>query len=194
MTSEQAKPAPADLCQIENAQPAGRLRRPGWLYVPARIWWNLRQHGLRYTVNATFKAQASNLRARVGLEPEHASTPRREDAVLNLKPGELVEVKTLEEIQKTLDAKGKNYGLVFTPEMRKHCGKRYRVYKRLELMFDEYHKSQRRLKNTVLLENVVCEGTGLGCDRSCFLYWREVWLRRCDAASEGMPPEASPPQ
>jgi hypothetical protein len=90
----------------------------------------------------------------------------------------MVEVKSLPEILKTLDDKGRHHGLVFTPEMRQHCVKQYRVFKRLELMFDEYHKSQRRVKNTVLLEGVVCGGAGIGCDRSCFLYWREAWLRR----------------
>ena len=64
--------------------------------------------------------------------------------------------------------------------MRLHCGKRYRIFKRLELMFDEYEKSQRRVKHTVLLENVLCEGAGIGCDRPCFLYWREAWLRRVE--------------
>jgi hypothetical protein len=102
--------------------------------------------------------------------------------VLDLQPGELVQVKSLAQILRTLDAKGRNHGLVFTPEMKKHCRKSYRVFKRLELMFDENHKSQRRVRNTVLLDHVLCEGTGLGCDRSCFLYWREVWLRRVPGA------------
>jgi hypothetical protein len=66
--------------------------------------------------------------------------------------------------------------------MKKHCGKSYRVFKVLELMFDENHKSQGRVRNTVLLHHVVCEGTGLGCGRSCFLYSREVWLRRTPSA------------
>lgn len=169
-----------ELCQIENAQVAGRLRRPGSLHVPWRILWNMREHGVGYAIRVTARAQWKNVRKRLGLEPPCAPTPRCEDAILNLQPGEWVQVKSMEEIQRTLDPMSRNFGLGFTPEMKKHLGKRYRVYKRLELMFDEYHKSQRRLRNTVLLENVVCEGTGLGCDRSCFLYWREAWLRRCD--------------
>jgi hypothetical protein len=167
-----------ELCQIENAQLSGKLRRPGMLYVPSRILENLKHRGFRFTVRATFAAQLSSICDRLGLRAIDCVTPPCEDAVLNLQPGDLVEVKAAEEILKTLDSKNRHHGLVFTPEMKKHCGKKYRVYKRLELMFDEYHKSQRRLKNTVLLENVVCEGTGLGCDRSCFLYWREAWLRR----------------
>jgi hypothetical protein len=177
--------ADTELCQIENAQNGGRMRRPGTLYVPSRILWNLKQHGFRYTLRATVKAQSAALRERLGGGKQvKIATPRCEDDVLNLQPGELVEVKSLEQILKTLDEKGRHRGLVFTPEMRQHCGKRFRVFKRLELMFDEYHKSQRRLKNTVLLEGNFCTGTGLGCDRSCFLYWREAWLRRVDGSSE----------
>lgn len=171
----------AELCQIENAQAGGRLRRPGMLYVASRILSNLKQRGFRYTFRATMSAQLTAIQERLGIQRQVVVTPHCEDAVLDLQPGELVQVKALEEIVKTLDAKGRHRGLVFTPEMRQHCGKQFRVYKRLELMFDEYHKSQRRLKNTVLLENNFCTGAGLGCDRSCFLYWREVWLRRVDA-------------
>lgn len=179
MSTEGSGSARIELCQIENAQDGGRMRRPGALYVPSRILWNLKQHGLRYTFRATVKAQTAAVRERLGIgRQEKTVTPHCEDEVLNLEPGEMVEVKPLEEIVKTLDAKGRHRGLVFTPEMRQHCGKRFRVFKRLELMFDEYHKSQRRLKSTVLLEGNFCTGTGLGCDRSCFLYWREAWLRR----------------
>jgi hypothetical protein len=35
----------------------------------------------------------------------------------------------------------------------------------------------RKLQNTVLLEGVMCDGI-FGCDRSCFQFWREAWLRR----------------
>ena len=171
----------SELCQIETAQNGGRLRRPGFLYVPSRILWNFKHRGFRYTFHATMAAQVSRIRERLGLEKRKVLTPHCEDAVLGLEPGELVQVKSFDEIAKTLDAKGRHRGLVFTPEMKQHCGKQFRVYKRLELMFDEYHKSQRRLQNTVLLENNFCTGAGLGCDRSCFLYWREVWLRRLEA-------------
>jgi len=140
-----------------------------------RILQNLKTRGWRYTFHATIMARVALARKRaVRVTPK----PVIEGMVLNLQPGDLVEVKSLEEILSTLDSAGKLNGLVFTPEMRKHCTKQYRVLKRLELMFDEYHKSQRRVKNTVLLEGVVCEGAGLGCDRCCFLYWREAWLRK----------------
>jgi hypothetical protein len=38
----------------------------------------------------------------------------------------------------------------------------------------------RRMKNTVLLDGVLCDGWGGACDRSCFFFWREAWLKRVD--------------
>jgi len=101
------------------------------------------------------------------------------DEVLNLKPGELVEVKSEREILATLDADGKNRGLLWMRGMRSYCGKRYRVFKRVETILLESNGKLRKMRNTVLLEGVMCDGSEFfGCDRSCFHYWREVWLRR----------------
>jgi hypothetical protein len=100
--------------------------------------------------------------------------------VLNLQPGEWVEVRSAREIFATLDGYDKLNGLQFEPEMTKFCGKRLKVYKRLEKIILEGSGELRRIKNpTVLLEGVICEGTAHGgCDKSCFLYWREQWLKR----------------
>ena len=53
-------------------------------------------------------------------------------AVLDLRPGELVLVKTPEKISATLDRNGKNRGLAFTVEMISFCGKVFRVLRRVE--------------------------------------------------------------
>jgi hypothetical protein len=167
------------LCPIQEAWNSAALRRPGFLYIPARIWWNLRHRGVRYTLRATLNPRIAAIRKSLGYgKPLHISTPACTGAVLDLLPGELVEVKPFENILGTLDSSGRHRGLVFAPEMRKYCGRRFRVFKRLELMFDEQTREQRRIHNTVLLEGVFCGGDGIGCDRSCFLYWREAWLRR----------------
>jgi hypothetical protein len=99
---------------------------------------------------------------------------------LALKPGEWVEVRSAKEIFATLDQHGKLKGLTFTPEMMKFCGRRFRVYKRLENIILEATGELRRIRNpTVLLEGVFCGGEMHGkCDRSCFCFWREAWLRR----------------
>lgn len=107
------------------------------------------------------------------------------DEVLNLQPGELVEVKSLEEILDTLHDRrvgvGRCKGLLFMLPMPNFCGKRYRVYKRLNRILLEATGELKKVKNTVLLEGVVCDGKDFySCDRSCYHFWREAWLRRVE--------------
>jgi hypothetical protein len=99
---------------------------------------------------------------------------------LNLKQGDLVEVRSAKEILATLDSRFKLRGLTFTPEMMKFCGKRLRVYKKLDKIILEATGELRRIKSpTVLLEGVFCDGSAHGgCSRSCFCFWREEWLKK----------------
>ncbi len=173
-----------ELCQIESTEATGSMRRPAVLYGPARILWNLRHQGVRCTIRIILRSCMVSAGTRWGLLRPPRTALHQQVEVLGLNPGDVVEVRSFEEILHTLDVGNRHRGLVFTPEMRKHCGRRYRVFKRLELMFDEYRHVQRRLKNTVLLENVHCTGEGIGCDRACFLYWREVWLRRVEGGAD----------
>ena len=102
-----------------------------------------------------------------------------DDRILNLQPGELVEVKSREEILATLDDNRKYKGMYWMCNMWKFCGKKFRVYKRLERILLESNGEYRNVKNTVLLEGVVCDGLEFyDCDRSCFHFWKEAWLRR----------------
>lgn len=96
---------------------------------------------------------------------------------LNLQPGEMVEVKSEQEIRQTLDEYGRHRGLLWMPGMARFCGKQYRVRKRVERIMLESTGQLRKIRNTVLLDGVMCEDL-YGCDRSCFHYWREAWLRR----------------
>lgn len=101
------------------------------------------------------------------------------DRPLGLEPGELVELKSAREIMQTLDADGKHRGMAFFPEMRSMCGKRYRVLKRAERLITETTGEFRTLRNTVLLEGAVCDGTShRACPRACQCLVRECWLRR----------------
>ncbi len=100
---------------------------------------------------------------------------------LNLLPGELVKVKSREEILATLDSKGRNRGLLFSPEMLRYCGKRYRVLRRLDKMINEQTGEMRQIANTILLERVTCDGKAHGgCQRTCYCLWREIWLKRVE--------------
>ena len=62
--------------------------------------------------------------------------------------------------------------------MSAYCGKRFTVFKRVERVYLEESKQMRRLRNTVLLDGVLCDGLLRDCDRACFFFWREAWLRR----------------
>lgn len=99
---------------------------------------------------------------------------------LNLQPGELVEVRSEEEIFSTLDKKGKNKGLYFLPEMRKDSGKKFRVFKRVSRIKLEETGEMRKMKTpAIFLESNYCTGEfHENCERSCFNYWREIWLKR----------------
>lgn len=99
---------------------------------------------------------------------------------LGLQPGDLVEVRSKEEILSTLDANGLNKGLLLMPEMLGFSGQQFKVYKRVERFVLEHTGEFRRMKNTVLLDGVLCDGWGGACDRSCFFFWREAWLKRVD--------------
>ena len=101
--------------------------------------------------------------------------------VLGLRPGELVEIKSIDDILATLGPDRKYKGLLWMTGMRKYCGKRYRVFKRVENILLETNGDSRKMKNTVILEGVMCDGAEFGgCDRSCFHFWREAWLKRIE--------------
>jgi hypothetical protein len=98
--------------------------------------------------------------------------------VLNLQPSELVEVLSRKEIFATLDSSGRYQGLPFMPEMLDYCGKRFRVLKRVNKIIVE-GVGIRRMRNTVILGRVACDGKFHGgCRRTCLLLWKEIWLKR----------------
>ena len=99
--------------------------------------------------------------------------------VLRLKPGEVVRVRSEDEILSTLTG-AKYKGLSFMPEMLRFCGEKFKVLKRVERYIVEGGETRSiRPKNTVLLDGVFCDGSWHGgCDRTCYCLWREKWLKR----------------
>jgi hypothetical protein len=166
-----------DSCQQEEALGFSRLLRPASAFPILRTFQMLRKGGVKATVLRGADYVSRKLLHR-GRKNAVGVRPLGPDEVLRLTLGELVEVKSLEEIRATLDARGKNRGLLFTDDMRGFAGKQFRVFKRVESIFLEESKQRRTLKNTVLLDAVYCPGITFRCDRSCFLFWKEVWLRR----------------
>jgi hypothetical protein len=106
-------------------------------------------------------------------------------AVLGLKVGDLVEVRSAEEIFGTLDERGELENLPFMPEMLAFCGKRLTVRKVAHKLCDTISGSgMRRMTNAVHLSNSRCDGSAHGgCQTACSLYWKEQWLRRVDPGS-----------
>ena len=104
---------------------------------------------------------------------------------LNLQPGELVRVKSKEEIVKTLDTHNANRGMSFDGEMVRYCGREARVLRRVEQIIDEKSGRMQHLKTPcVVLESVTCTGRyHRQCPRAIYPYWREIWLERVDEPS-----------
>jgi hypothetical protein len=111
-----------------------------------------------------------------------------------LKVGDLVEVRSAEEILATLDERGELENLPFMPEMVAFCGQRLTVHKIAHKVCDTISRSgMRRMTNAVHLTGSRCDGSAHGgCQTACSLYWKEQWLRRVDSESEPAP--SSPPQ
>jgi hypothetical protein len=114
---------------------------------------------------------------------------------LNLRAGELVEVRSLEEILATLDERGRLEAMPFMPEMREHCGKRFRVYKSAHKTCDTIeYQGARKLERTVHLEGTRCSGAFHdGCQASCLFFWKEAWLKRVNpqAGTRPQPPQSA---
>lgn len=102
---------------------------------------------------------------------------------LNLQPGELVQVRTKEEIMRTINSKQRNRGLWFDAEMVPYCGKTYKVLRRVDRIINEKTGAMMHMPNAcIILDGVTCSGClsqdRLFCPRSIYPYWREIWLKR----------------
>jgi hypothetical protein len=107
---------------------------------------------------------------------------------LNLKPGEIVRIKSRARIVETLNQKQRNRGLGLCYEMTRCCGKEAEVRHRVDRLIDERTAVMRELSNTVTLRNVggskilgeecLCEAQVGDCPRGELMMWREVWLER----------------
>jgi hypothetical protein len=118
-----------------------------------------------------------------GAIPLREATP---SAALNLQPGELVRVRSHEEVLQTLNTDGKNRGMLWDAELVPFCGKTYRVLKRVNRIINEQTGEMQEMKNPcIVLDSVVCQSRysacRMFCPRSIYPYWREIWLERVEA-------------
>jgi hypothetical protein len=119
---------------------------------------------------------------KLGVIPVGQSTPT---ADLNLQPGELVRVKSHDEILKTVNTQSRNRGLWWDAELVPYCGGTYRVLSRVTKVLDEKTGKMQVMKNpSIILDNVVCQARYSACRMFCpkntYAYWREIWLERVE--------------
>lgn len=143
----------------------------------------LTQMGIGYRALINLYDRVQSLRGRAPFPLRTGACEKTPTGVLDLKPGELVRVKSYPEILATLDRNNKNRGLWFDAEMVQYCGKTYRVAKRVQRILDEKTGKMLVFGNPcIVLEDVFCRATKtslrLFCPRSILTYWREIWLER----------------
>jgi hypothetical protein len=107
---------------------------------------------------------------------------------LNLRPGELVRVKSRAQIVQTLDHRGFNRGTSICYEMMRCCGREAEVRYRVDRLINERTGVMREIADTVTLssmrgcgslgEECLCYGEPGDCPRGELMYWREIWLER----------------
>jgi hypothetical protein len=124
-----------------------------------------------------------------GTIPTGQPTP---DERLHLQVGEVVEIRSKAEIEKTVNGENRNRGLNLDEEMTTFCGGRYRVTTRVNRIINEQTGEMTEFNNPcIVLDGVVCKGEyaamRLMCPRRITAYWREIWLKRVE------PGDAAPP-
>jgi hypothetical protein len=120
--------------------------------------------------------------------------------------GDTVRVKSVEEIRATLDSKSCLDGLPFMEEMAAFCGRRARVFRIVDKVYDYGRSSaMRRLDDCVLLVGLRCTGSDHGgCEAACYLIWKTRWLEKTDSRGssvidtaptppDGVPAHSRPP-
>lgn len=113
---------------------------------------------------------------------------------LDLKVGEVVEIRSREEILPTIDQRNRNRGMAIDEEMTRYCGGRFAVTSRVTQIINEKTGEMMHFKNPcIVLNDVCCRGEyshrRLLCPRRIKIYWRETWLQRvAESPRQGRPP------
>ena len=101
-----------------------------------------------------------------------------------LRVGDWVEVRSKEEILKTLDSNGWLDGMPFMPEMFAFCGRRFQVYKSAHKTCDTVFPVRGRRVDRAVHLDTRCDGSFHGgCQAGCMIFWKEAWLKRVDPRS-----------
>jgi hypothetical protein len=108
---------------------------------------------------------------------------------LDLRPGDLVRIKSRDEIVATLQKGLFHRGLSFDGEMAKFCGQTARVKARVNHIVDEKTGKMIDIKSDcIILDGVVCTSAYHRlCTRAIYSYWRELWLEKIESPAEVEP-------
>jgi len=107
---------------------------------------------------------------------------------LQLRAGDWVEVRSKDEILRTLDRRGQLDKMPFMPEMFDYCGRRLRVVSSAHKTCDTTSGTGgRRMVDAVHLEGARCAGRDYeGCGAGCLIFWKMAWLKPV-AGPDGAP-------
>ncbi|MEO7387368.1 MAG: hypothetical protein ABIX37_10565 [Gammaproteobacteria bacterium] len=150
--------------------------------------FNLRRLPVGYRFNVWVYQQVHRLVRGVPDPHLHGTIPKGQptpDERLDLKVGEVVEIRSKAEIEATVNGANRNRGLNIDEEMTISCGERYRVSTRVDRIINEQTGEMMEFKNPcIVLDGVFCKGQYAGmrlmCPRRITAYWREIWLKRIE--------------
>ena len=139
----------------------------------------LRMSGMFLFIHETRKFKMKKMFSEKKDKQDLLSSPARD-----LKPGDLVRVRSKQQILQTLDVEHRLQGCFFMDEMWQYCGTQHKVLKRVDYFFDERAAKMYKAQNVVLLDGVHCSGKQGNlmprCDRNCYVFWKEDWLEKAE--------------
>jgi hypothetical protein len=107
---------------------------------------------------------------------------------LEVKPGDLVRVKTREEIAETLTTDNTDQGIWFDAENIPYCGRTLRVRDRITRLIDEHTGKMIEPTEWITLETAKCTGDYSGgrwfCPRNFYAQWTDNWLEPIDSPGD----------
>ena len=104
------------------------------------------------------------------------------------RPGDRVQVRSRQEIEATLDRRGRNRGLSFNSEMLRYCGGEFSVLGPVDRIIDERSGRMLTLRDCLALDEVTCQGDfHQFCPRAIPIYWRQAWLASPRSQTPGDP-------
>ena len=108
---------------------------------------------------------------------------RKSSSVHQYKVGDVVRIRSKENILKTLDYINKIEGCLFMEQMWEYCGSKFIVIKFVNNFFDEHkYKMFKTHSPLYILDGLICNGVvdtfDHRCDHSCYFLWHEKWLEK----------------